>query len=327
MKSEAMDENLVGYLLKTLDLPTHQEVEAYLRGHPEARARLDLFERALAPLSADAEDPDPPPGLVLGTLARVAEYRCRKLPAAPPPPRQQVGSAGRRWSRRADWLVAASLLILVGGLCVPGILHQWRLYQRQACTDNLRKFGIGLAVYSERHHGAFPRVEPQGAQGVAGIFVPVLREAGVLPADVSVECPAQGKRPAPPISLARLEELYDRPEAFNAAARDLAGGYAYSLGYREGQLYWGLRRDMGDALPILADRPQLGRLDSNSLNHGGGGQNVLYIGGNARWCTNRSVGVDGDDIYLNIQNQVRAGLNRYDTVLGPGDASPFSGAD
>src|SRR5947209_20091652 len=135
-----MDDKLVGYLLRALDPPDLLEVEAHLRTHPEARSRLARLERALAPLAADDQPPAPPPGLVLGTLARVAEYRCRKLPAAPPPPRQQVGAAGWRWTRRADCLVAAALLILVGGLCTPGLLHQWRLYQRQACAENLRKF-------------------------------------------------------------------------------------------------------------------------------------------------------------------------------------------
>jgi hypothetical protein len=49
-----MEENLVGYLLKSLDDATHQQVEASLEMSPELRSRLRLLERALAPLSADA---------------------------------------------------------------------------------------------------------------------------------------------------------------------------------------------------------------------------------------------------------------------------------
>ena len=57
--------------------------------------------------------------------------------------------------------------------------------------------------------------------------------------------------------------------------------------------------------------------------HGGAGQNVLYIGGNVRWCVQRTVGQDRDDIYVNKFNLLRAGEGRSDTVLGPGDARPL----
>ena len=60
----------------------------------------------------------------------------------------------------------------------------------------------------------------------------------------------------------------------------------------------------------------------NSLNHGGGGQNVLYIGGNVRYVTTRTVGIGGDDIYVNLHQRVLAGVTPSDTVLGASDASP-----
>ncbi len=316
-----MDENLVGYVLKALDAREEAAVEAHLRAHPEARARLEALERALAPLAADAEAPQPPPGLALGALARVAEVRCRELPPAPPPSRHQLLPGGRRWGRRADLAVAAVLLILVGGLSLPGLVHQWRLYQRQACAENLRKFWGGLEAYGDQHEGQFPNVEERGPRAVAGIFVPALRDAGVLPEGVSATCPAAGRRAPAAYSVADLEALYQtsRPD-FDAAARQLAAGYAYSLGYREGGTHYGLTRSSGDGLPIVADVQPF--RDGNSVNHGGAGQNVLYIGGNVRWCTERTVGVDRDDIYLNREYQVLAGVNRTDTCLGPANASP-----
>lgn len=316
-----MDENLVGYLLKTLEPPEAAAVEARLRDSAEARARLEALERALAPLAADAEPPGPPPGLALATLARVAELRCRSLPPAPTPSRHQLRSGARRWGRRADLLAAAMLLILVGGLSLPGLVHQWRLYERRACAENLRKFWNGLEAYGDQHDGQFPRVEEQGPRSVAGVFVPVLRDAGVLPEGVSVGCPAVGRSDPPARSVAELEALYRGPRAdYEGVTRALAGNYAYSLGYRENGVHFGLRSDSGDGLPILAD-VQPGR-SGNSANHGGGGQNVLYVGGNVRWCTERTVGVGRDDIYLNQEYQVLAGVNRTDTCLGPGNASP-----
>ena len=65
-----------------LDPVTRARVEAHVSGDPQARANLDLIEQALAPLALDAGATEPPPDLVLNTLARVSEHRCM-LPAAP----------------------------------------------------------------------------------------------------------------------------------------------------------------------------------------------------------------------------------------------------
>src|SRR5262249_22737277 len=156
----------------------------------------------------------------------------------------------------------------------------------------------------------------EGPLAFAGSFVPVLRDAGVLPATVNASCPAVGRQAPPVASLADLEAVQRaRPEEFDALVRDLAPGYAYSLGYEDGGALHGLHRGLGDGLPLLADRPG-DEAVGNSPNHGGGGQNVLYIGGHVRWCTERTVGEGRDDIYLNRRHQLRAGLGRSDTVLG-----------
>jgi hypothetical protein len=218
--------------------------------------------------------------------------------------------------------VAALLFLVIGGLSTPGLLHQWRKYQIAACANNLRLYWESLNRYSDQHEEAFPRVEAHGPRSVAGIFIPILNESGVLSPDVSVLCPAVGQQPATRLTASQLEAMADKqPQAFAALAPDLAGSYAYSLGYNEGFVLCGLRRNLGDQLPIMADRsryPQPG----TSINHGGSGQNVLYIGGNVRWCTQRTVGLAGDDIYINQLDQLRAGINRGDTVLAPSDTSP-----
>src|ERR1700740_3435512 len=105
-----MDENLIGYLLNALDPDAQREVEAYLHSHPEGRRRLAELRQALAPLEADREDPEPPPDLVVRTLARVAEHCTRELPRAPAALRRSLAGTGRPFWRRADALVAASIL-------------------------------------------------------------------------------------------------------------------------------------------------------------------------------------------------------------------------
>jgi hypothetical protein len=315
-----MDEYLVEYLLETLDPVTRQRVEVWLRTHPEGRDRLELLRQALEPLAEDAGDVEPPPGLAVAALARVAEHRCL-LPRAPAASPSQSEFPPRRGWRRIDGMVAACLLVLVAGLALPAVIAGWRQQRRLACADNLRRFHAGLMAYSEEHAGAFPRVEPDGPHSIAGIFVPLLNDAG-LAQDVSIACPAHERRRPLPYRVADLEGLYrDNPVRFQAVASELAGHYAYCLGYEQDGQLCGLRRDTGDLLPILADR---GSADaSNSANHAGAGQNVLFIGGHVRWCAQPTAGVDNDHIYVNKRQRIGAGISRIDTVLGSSDARPF----
>jgi hypothetical protein len=295
---KAMNENLVGYLLDALDPEDRREVETYLAEHPDGRRQLDLIQRALAPLAVD-RDVEPPAGLWVRALARVAEYRCRPMPAAPkvaapalPPPRG-------RW-RRADVLVAAGIFLCVSLLLPPGINRLRYLQDRSRCADNLAGYHQALVHYGELHNGRYPRVD-EGA--TPATVWPVLRTTGSLPAEAAVDCPANG----------RLE-----PER---RPGHLADSYAYSLGYKDHGVLHGLCQDDDGRLPVMADRPMLpneegaGEERDNSPNHRHG-QNVLYRDGHVTFCTDRHVGVGGDDIFLNREGRVGAGLDCWDTVLG-----------
>src|SRR5262249_50840472 len=141
----------------------------------------------------------------------------------------------------------------MGVTLLPGLWHQQEIY---ACKNNLRLFGHALAAYSQNHAHDFPKVEAEPPRNVAGLFVPMLHDAGVLTADVTVSCPTSGGRPVPALTLAQLDELRrERPAAFEDAVRRLAGCYAYTLGYGCPQDHHGLRDTDGDGLPLLADRP------------------------------------------------------------------------
>jgi len=320
-----MDENLVGYLLDALDADARQQVEARLETRPELRTQLERLRRALEPLATDAEPPLPPPGLALSALAHIAEYRCRRLPDAPlPSPSQRLTPSAWRMPRRADLLVAAALLLVIGGLAFPAVLRLWRGYDHRAtCANNLRALGASLIAYADHYNGYLPKEEKEGHLSRAGMFVPVLHEAGVLSANTGLVCPGDEGRTAPvPPPLTYLRDLFDQDrKAFDAEVRNLAGSYAYTIGYQDGNTLRGLHQKLGDDLPILADRLPC-NAPGNSPNHDGAGQNVLYLGGNARWCMQRTVGINGDDIYLNRDNKVAAGLAREDTVLGCSDSSP-----
>lgn len=320
-----MDKNLPGYLLNALDDSERQEVEQALHADPAAQAHLEILKQTVAPLAADAGHPEPPPGLVLNTLARIAEHACAHLPPAPKARPYQGEAVVRRFFRRPDVLVAAAALILVAGLCVPALVKSWNDHAIQNCKNNLHRFGTSLQSFSDFHGGRYPQVQAvDGPRGVAGVFVPTLLEAGTLDPRVNVSCPAQGFQRPHETTVADLDALYRRPgNDFTTVAKNLSPGYAYSLGYEEGGNLVGPHRAMGDEVPLLADNPHFSG-NGNSANHGGAGQNVLFSGGHVRWCTDRAVGEDRDDIYLNQHFQVLAGVQRSDSVLGASNATPVA---
>jgi hypothetical protein len=320
-----MDENFVGYLLNALDDDDRRAVERTLAADPAARHRLNLLRRALEPLAADAAPPAPPADLWLRTMTRI-ERQAPPLRLAPRPVSSLA--SGRAWWRRADVLVAATILLALLSLVPSGLVALQRHRDRLLCQDNLRVFHQALMRYCDTHGDSLPKVEEAPPRNFAGVFVPMLYEAGLLdPKTLGAEC---SRRPAG-LSPVRVEELAQLPpEEQRRCARLLAGGYAYVLGYCDeaGRLH-GIRRDPDSGrLPIMADAPPfpaqtVGLPAGNSLNHGGTGQNVLYLGGQVSFCTQRNVGVGGDDIYLNKHNQVAAGVNRWDTVLGASAAQPL----
>jgi prepilin-type processing-associated H-X9-DG protein len=334
----AMEENLVGYLLRSLDPETYRHVELHLKQNAEARRQLARLRTALEPLASDTEHDEPPSGLWVRTLAHIAQDRCRhaepgpkegspyrNLPSAPKLPRSEDTASGRPSWRWMDVAAMAALVLLLASFASVWMMTAWRDQAQVACQNNLRLLFDALAAYSDRHRGNFPKVHEAPPENVAGIFVPILHDDGVLMGNVSLTCPARGLSCLATPSVEDLRRM--PPEEFAALAHQLGGSYAYSLGYGQPGQLWGLRSDDDQRLPILADGPLVveGRVmpSANSPNHGGRGQNVLFVDGHVQFVTLTTVGVEGDNIYLNQQGQVAAGRSRFDSVLGASAARPF----
>jgi len=173
-------------------------------------------------------------------------------------------------------------------------------YQLLACQANLQTLHRGLVGYADTHEGNYPQIGPGET---ADSFATTLADAGQVP---------EGYQPGCPV---------DQPESTNPRL------YTYSLGYRlpNGTLS-GLQRpvdalDEHDLLPISADYPTASAtpVDGPLCSHPPR-MNVLYIGGNVRITTSPLIGPNGDDIFRNVLDQVAAGVDRTDVVLGrPGD--------
>jgi prepilin-type processing-associated H-X9-DG protein len=311
-----METNLAGYLLGCLEPAERRRIEQQLREDPKLREQLEQLRQGVNPLAVDRDDA-PPPGLWQRTMLRIADFRGKGLPEAPAVPVGQRGGSRRSW-RRADVLVAASLLICLGTLIPPAVANLQRRAQKAACGDNMRKIGVSLTSYCDQHDppSSFPNpAQEKQPCNVAGFVLPMLVDAGVAD-DVNLRCPGTSI-PAP--YLATASELRTLPDdEFNRRAPYLLGSYAYSLGYRVANQIFSHELDDGP-LPILADRPpgDPSGLDYylNSPNHNGAGQNVLFTDGHVEFISSRRH--FGDDLYLNDEDRQEPGVGPRDTVLAP----------
>jgi hypothetical protein len=183
--------------------------------------------------------------------------------------------------------VVAALLLLGVGLGLHLIQQSRKQAELMACQNNLREIHGGLAGYSDIHAGQFPKAG-SAAVPAAGDFVQELQRSGHLLSDRSKWCPTTG----------RLE---------------LPVGYAYTLGYRDNGELTGLSKPKSadDNSLLVSDLPPVGNRQNPH-----GGWNVLSVSGAVRLTTVSTIGLHGDDIFINAAGERRAGLHRYDTCLG-----------
>jgi len=304
--------------LNCLDEPAQREVEAYLAADAAGREKLEKLRRALEPLEADREPPQPPADLVYRTLGRVAEYCSQTLPRAPVTARPS--GAERPFWRRADVVAAAAVILLAVGIGVPALFNL-RDRTNIECRENLRVFHSGLKTYHDQK-GHFPNVHAEAPHNAAGMMIPMLIDAGVLKPDVSVRCPGNGPGKPCPHTYDQLKNM-SRAE-FLKHARSLAPCYAYSLGFRDDGSYHPptYNQDKAARLPLMSDRPPYDPdSDDNSPNHAGRGQNILFQDGHVEFMTTRSLPFD-NDIYKNHRGKIAAGVRADDGAMGPSDSEP-----
>ncbi|MSR30799.1 MAG: hypothetical protein EXR99_04760 [Gemmataceae bacterium] len=318
-----MDDQTLRYAMNLLSPSEAGVMESRLASDIALRHELDQIQQLLKPLSLDREAPLPSSGLGRKTIQRAKATLTRTIPMAPRLRNQSAWGSSSSLKRR-DLLLAASLLILVGGILTPWLHTARAEAEKKACALNLAHYGKSLQHYSAlQPSGEFPKVQAEGPHSFAGAFVSTLRQRGLLGEKHSVTCPGNTRTPASGLQADQLAALYQQEDkdAYHLHTREAAGDYAYTLGYVENGELKGLTKDSGDLRPIMADKAGVNP-GKNSMNHGGKGQNTLFIGGHVSWLSARKY--EGDDIFLNQDGQVRAGKHPHDHVLGPSHSRPFS---
>jgi hypothetical protein len=152
----------------------------------------------------------------------------------------------------------------------------------------------------------------------------VLVENGLLSQVNRVVCPDSNlaaKRND--FRIPKFRELESAPVNHVVDLRPTMGGsYGYNLGYTRNGEYFPTKNQYRDNFAIMSDAPSLNLANLQTTNHGGRGQNVLFEGGGVKFLTTTIAPGTSDDIFINDDGQVAAGLNPNDSVLGASGTSP-----
>ena len=348
-----MRQDLLGYLLGALDEAERAEVQAALEASPELAAECARLEQVIAPLAEDEAWIDPPGRLAERTVAFVEsaaktqpepadppeDFVRRQLaldallvdePAALPTPAKSALSPAsttevvrtRRW-RLADVAVALTICVIAAMLFLPAIAHSQRQAAISQCQNKLFSLGRSLVSYSDRQ-GHFPFVPARGNLGVAGIYAPILKQAGVEK-DSDFVCPssplAENVNDFVVPSIEQIEQQSGKE--LQATHRTMGGSFGYAFGYEEdGKDYRPNINHHRKRFALLADAPSLHLKDRQSANHGGCGQNVLFEDGHIQYLKNCHPSEATDNVFLSDRGYVEAGRHWNDAVIGNSWARP-----
>jgi hypothetical protein len=224
------------------------------------------------------------------------------------------------WSR-LDVATVVGLSLAAAVLFIPVLASNRYRAQTVACRERLNEIGHALIGYSRTHNGLFPVVNDNGNLARAGVYAVRLRDAGYLPDERVIYCPAviRDADALPVLPASGALQSADPAEAETMFAA-MDGAYGYALGYVDEGRYRPLRNLDRSTFAVLADSPQ---------EHGGGGrnhgcgQNVWFEDGHAEFLNCCRLSVRDDDLYENDDGFVGAGIGPDDVVIGAATASPL----
>jgi len=162
-----------------------------------------------------------------------------------------------------------------------------------------------------------------GFDGKAGIYAPLLRQAGYLEHEELVVCPGSelaSELAGEQYRVPSIEELRKAsgPELVRLMRR-MGGSYAFAIGYRENGRYRTLVMRPGANFPLMADLP--GENGKPVGHHGGCGRNVLTADGRTVYIHTCCWGTR-DNLFENDEGEVDAGTGKHDSVLTWSDQGP-----
>ncbi|MEX2174767.1 MAG: hypothetical protein WD872_10425 [Pirellulaceae bacterium] len=334
-------EHLLGYVLGALDSFEQDLVEQELETNPGLREELRRLQNKLGRFGlTDRPDSfDPPAGLAertchsialeadtvaLAASALVAPARTGLSPAM-----QADSSYLDSESRRFTWvdlLTATAVLIAGFALFFPALSHSRFQAEVARCQNHLRQIGMALHEYSSLDKlRQFPRIEPQGNRGVAGLYAPILVDRQLVYDPRTFVCGSSelGSNMRQ-LQVPSVDQL-DRANGSKLARyhKTMGGSYGYYMGYsRNGQLVPATDARRSN-FPLLVDAPSDGQPGRTTANHGGRGQNFAFEDGHVEWVKTIPALELLDDPFRNRNGEVAAGVDADDAVLGASSDRPI----
>lgn len=310
-----MREHLLGYLLGAIEDDERRQVEQAIECDPQLQQELKQLEARLDVVDAAAEVHDPPAGL--------AERTCRLVALQQDPERVSPRPAPTAGWSMADVVVAAGIFAAAALLFFPAIISSKYQSDLATCQNNLRQLGVALSHYTDFNNGYFPRVPTSGNRAGAGIYGPLLVEAGMISDSSLTVCPSS-ELARQRFNMPTLEEIDSSLGArLEDLRRRMGGSYGYNLGYFSDDIHHAPRHEGRPTFAIMADAPSEHLTGRQSSNHGGRGQNVLFDDWHVRYLVECKAQGCGDALYLNRAGHPAAGLGPDDAVLGSSSTPPI----
>lgn len=333
------DEDLIGYLLDSLDDSELARIDEVLATNADARQRLADLRGLMLPFVGTKDEVFEPDNSLVGrTMDLIHVYDRPAQETAPKPVMaglSAVVDVAHRTVRTA-WVDSLALMAVgITLLCMllPSVWYTRDESRRFACSNNLREIGESLQRFTDtnqRHQ--FPKIETQGPMSFAGIYVVRLHEAGLLDSTRFLWCPTS-PRATFQVSIPSTAQLIQAPADLHDSWRRFVGGsYAYNLGVLDKGVYR-TPCSTDSNVPILGDLVCEEDIKANlrPIIHGASITNILYSDGKVRAIklpslvpSTSKVSDEIDHPYLNRALINAAGLDTNDWCLGPSHRSPLS---
>jgi len=355
-----MRDNLIGYLLGSLDDTEVRELEAMLAGRGQGgdgrmalltsstetlRQELEILRRAMTPLECDTELLHAPQGLASRTIHLIrtgamtrevnrandgrreaasitVPFPSTDFPRASLSPAADAPSASRKSRQFLDRVLVAATALAACILLAPLLLDSIEQSRARRAERNLGVVSQALHGYAS-HHRVFPSPPSSGPLSRAGLYAPILLSEEPLAADDgTVILPGTPLAKTGRYRVPSLEELEAAigTDEFDDMVRTMGGDFGYTLGHRCPE---------GDLQKILdrrrAEHPLMADAPDDrgraSPNHPGGLHHVLFEDGHVKRLFVDQIG-GHDHIYHNHHGVVAAGVCEDDAAIGASHHKP-----
>jgi prepilin-type processing-associated H-X9-DG protein len=302
--STGRDEQLLlDYTLGRCRREVAEGVAKRLAGDEDFARRHEALRHTLAALDRLPEA-DPPEDLVDRTVARIESARRTEELLV----REELSRRRAFWPTFSvrELTAVAAVLVLMVSVFVPSLQYARKRGQRSLCASNVGQIGYALQTYASSHDDLLPacymptdRWLARGddrtvASTSAGLFSLVRQEYA---SPVVFQCPAVG---GPSFVVQAGAQDFPAGKFISYSYQHAVGGNVLSRSDPVLASHADRMAILGDDNPLFADGDfHPSKLsDCLSDNHGGIGQNVLFLDGHVSWSSEATVGVRRNNIYL-----------------------------